>query len=585
MEVKTPGIGDLITKGTEKYRILNIKENTITICDAASSSILIGYIRTDTLNRWIEEENASLTEKASHIIDETTLTQPMLEKYRRNKNIIRIITENYGPDYIDLSIKGRKEVVETILSDYGIDRATFWRIIRKYLQSGMDDLSLVDKKPDMDRSRKSIDPEREEMLRKFDYGIQYYKKKNGVSSLTASFEKVLQKYYPEYLSTPPSDDSLKNRNNTPTFRMYQYYANQVLTKKDKEIIKLGRTDYRNNKRVTLGSSETGVYEPYDMAEMDAVEFDVSLVDERDGRICVGRPIVYLMKDVLTRMILAVGIGFDNNSVVGCTNCFANLNEDKSALCREYGIKMEHEYDWLTGYKPRRIRVDNGSDFISNDIERICKDLNIQRDIVPPASGSLKGVVERSFADVHAKMNHFFEGYGHIRKKYDSKHHEEATLNIKEFTKMFYLYVLQYNTTVNTGIPLTRDMTEKGIPQIPAEAMRYYLTLITPQILPKGDEFLAILLKKDDGRLSGNGITFKNLRYMNFDDPDLLAKMEGLHKLRVKFPILYDPRSIDTVYYISNHSLIRAGLNLDVKAQYTYLGMTFISFICVSNTQK
>lgn len=409
--------------------------------------------------------------------------------------------------------------------------------------------------------------------KQFDYGISYYRKTHGVATLKTSYEVMLGKYY-SVKSFDPAQTVLVDVKSRPTFRQFRYYASKVLSKKDREIIKTSKAEYRNNKRITLGSSETDVYAPYDTVEMDAVEFDVSLVDKNNNKISVGRPIVYLMKDVLTRMIIAAGIGFDNNSVIGCTNCFANLNENKEELCRKYDLPFEDKYVWLTGYKPRRLRFDNGSDFISDDLERICGALNIQRDTVPPASGSLKGVIERSFRDAHDKLNHMFEGYGHIKMTYDSKHHEESTLNIDQFTRMFYLYILTYNTTENKGIPLTKDMVEKGIPKIPCEAMKYYLSLMSPQRLPEGDEFLAILLRKGTGKLSGDGITFNNLRYMNFEDEDLFLQMQDLHRKRVPFPLLYDPRTVNLVYYISNDQLKRAPLNLNVKAQYTYQNMTF-----------
>ncbi|MBR2668733.1 MAG: hypothetical protein IKE36_02935 [Solobacterium sp.] len=74
MKTKTLEIGDLVTKGTKKYRILNIRESTVTICDATSSSIQISYISKSTLIQWVEEESTSITRKPTHIIDENALS-------------------------------------------------------------------------------------------------------------------------------------------------------------------------------------------------------------------------------------------------------------------------------------------------------------------------------------------------------------------------------------------------------------------------------------------------------------------------------------------------------------------------------
>ena len=281
-----------------------------------------------------------------------------------------------------------------------------------------------------------------------------------------------------------------------------------------------------------------------------------------------------MKDVTTRMIIAASIGFNNNSIVGCTNCFANLNEDKEALCEKYGVPGFDPTLWLTGYKPRRIRFDNGSDFISGKIEKICEALNIQRDIAPPAGGSYKGVIERSFRSAHQALNLFFEGYGHIREDYGSKHHKESTIDINDFIRIFYNYILVFNRSQTLGIIVTDDMNDNNIPQVPSLVMQYYLLHKKPQTLIKGDAFLKCLLLDDTATLSGNGITYKQLNYLNMSDQDLLDQMQNLKRKRDKIRILYDPRCIDTIYYIKGNKLQRAPLNTNYKAQRTYVGKTF-----------
>ncbi len=61
--------------------------------------------------------------------------------------------------------------------------------------------------------------------------------------------------------------------------------------------------------------------PGDLWEVDECEIDLSLVSVENPSVTVGRPIVYVMIDVYTRMIVAYSVAFDNNSVLGITNCF------------------------------------------------------------------------------------------------------------------------------------------------------------------------------------------------------------------------------------------------------------------------
>ena len=49
--------------------------------------------------------------------------------------------------------------------------------------------------------------------------------------------------------------------------------------------------------------------------------------------------MYVMLDLYTRLIVAVSIGFDNNSVLGFTNCLMNLADDKVEYCKKYGLTI------------------------------------------------------------------------------------------------------------------------------------------------------------------------------------------------------------------------------------------------------
>lgn len=83
---------------------------------------------------------------------------------------------------------------------------------------------------------------------------------------------------------------------------------------------------------------SNVYGPGDMVEIDAVEVDLSIVSELDRSKVVGRPIMYVMVDIFTRMILAISVSFDNNSMIALTNLFLNLSDDKIELCKNTDLK-------------------------------------------------------------------------------------------------------------------------------------------------------------------------------------------------------------------------------------------------------
>ena len=86
-------------------------------------------------------------------------------------------------------------------------------------------------------------------------------------------------------------------------------------------------------------------------------------------------------------------------------------------------RYENRDIWPSNIIPNRVRVDKGAEFRSNQFERICNELGIERNIVLPGCGSLKGIVEQSFRQLHLKQNHHLENHGLITKRHDSKHHQ------------------------------------------------------------------------------------------------------------------------------------------------------------------
>ena len=60
--------------------------------------------------------------------------------------MVKEVVSRYAPLYEELSSAKSKADINEIIQKYGYPRNTFWRICRKYFQSGFADSSLVDTK-------------------------------------------------------------------------------------------------------------------------------------------------------------------------------------------------------------------------------------------------------------------------------------------------------------------------------------------------------------------------------------------------------------------------------------------------------
>ena len=360
----------------------------------------------------------------------------------------------------------------------------------------------------------------------------------------------------------------------PTMRQFYYYANKQLTEQEKDAIKTSVQEQRNNKRLITSDSMFEVFGPGDMVEIDACEADVSLVSIFDPNKTIGRPIVYFMIDVFTRMILAVSVTFDNNSVLGITNLFLNLADDKLEYCKKYGMGFDNPAMWRSNIIPRRLRADRGSEFKSKEFDRICNELGIEKQIVPGASGSLKGIVEQSFHQMHSKQNPHLENYGLIEKRYDSNHHKEATLNIEQYTKMVINFVLTHNQEYDSSYPVTKEMIEQGIKPIPCLLWDYGVKKYgNPRPIPVREQYLFDLMIPVKAKIDRRGISYKNLYYLSDNDPELLKSMFKAGMKKMPFEARMDVRDISHIYYLRNGKLIDAPLNERLSANADFKGLT------------
>ena len=425
------------------------------------------------------------------------------------------------------------------------------------------------------------------MLTEEDYKIfDKYRRRyldSEVATITSIYNDMISEAYSREIETEAGyiHQELPFDQQPTEWQFYNYLRNKI-TPEQKAIAKNKAAVVKNNQRTFTGSVMTGVKGPGDMVEIDAHESDVSMVSQEFPDICIGRPIIYLMIDVFTRLILAVSVALDNNSVVGLTNCFFNLVEDKEELYRKYagttfsfkeGMSMDDV--WPSNFKPAHLRYDHGSDFISDEITRIMNELNIVGDMVPPASGSMKPVVERIFGDIETNLKDILEHKGLIRKVYGSKHHKEACIDINDAIKVILDYVLYHNTDALRQYKRSADMKKNGVLPIPCMLWKYGIqNLINPEYIADRDSFIFKImtpLSDKKATISRQGIEYRDLKY--FNQEDLHDIMFRLQNKKEEFQCRIDPRDCGHIYYLHN-GLKAAYIDQRDPIMRSYAGMSW-----------
>lgn len=576
-------VGDILKNGNKQERVIHVDDLYLVTVDLNTNSLRFNQYK--PLEAIVALKNNSIQierEENTIVINYDSLPEKYKQEYDKNLETVNNFCLTYGPYYETFGNRGNG--VKSLAKAANLSTPTYLYKIRRYFQSGCSEYSLYsqrtpglsDNNKEYVYSKKTGRPNKytshncildDTLKTHFKEGLNELLSGGRCLSMVNAYDHIIQKYYTKYEVKENMVTAIEeNQSNLPSYRQFYYYIKKNTTKEQFDILKSSTAEVRNDKRLLLSDSKHGVYGIGDLVEVDACEVDVSIVDKYNTEQSISRPILYCMIDVATRVILAVSVAFENNSVLGLTNLLLNLTDDKVEYCKRYGINLEDSTIWPSCIIPRRIRFDRGAECTSKKAERLFNKLGIERQLVTGGTGSLKGNIEQSFHQLHLAQNYILENHGLIEKRHDSKHHKEAVLTIEEYTKMVINFVLAHNQTTLKGYKLSKDMIAKGVAPIPVYLWNYWAKKsgLPRQISSKNIAQIRFdLMEEYAAKLDRQGIHFiGDHLYYNENDADLANDMYEAGDNKILFKVRYDPRNANFIYYIRNNTLYQATMNLN-----------------------
>jgi len=605
MEEYTIEIGTILknTQTETRYRIISLVDEFVIVCQMDTTITNVFELSINYVYTQIEEGNYTVENERPLYVDVSKLSHAAFNKYNLYMKILNAFIHRYGPYYESLMSRNKNFNVYHDLNRTEISSKTFWKIVRQYLQSGFNQYSVIDKR---EISHKNEDPYQyiektgrkntfgpegivinDEIKKQFDESVELYKS-GRQKSIQTVYDKMIAKYYCEIIN-----DGTRVRkvplpmSQRPTYNQLYYYLSKHITPEEKIMIKTSRQEYRNNNRLLDGDSLMNVNGPGYLVEMDTVETNVSLVSEIDDTVSIGRANVYAMIDVYTRVILAISVGIENNSTQGFINTMINLGEDKVDYCKRFGITITKE-QWPSNIIPINMRFDRGADYKSQKVKQILNELGISRNLVPGASGSLKGIIEQTFHQLDRSYASQMEGLGYIVQRHDSKHHEQAALTIKDFTKLVINFVIAHNAKYMKSYDLDLDMMKNKIEPSPITLWNYgnevygNLRPITKNIAKQYAYSLMTDIK--GAKLGREGIIVDGLIYANPSDTFLQNERIKLGNKKDKFICRMDLQNVGKIYYLRNNEIETATLSKKNKS-HIYDGMSRKEYLAIKDYKK
>lgn len=534
------------------------------LCDALSAKLIYTKNTSENVIRHILENHLSIGRL--NLVPPDKMFGKSTSVYNSRKDFIAKVLSHFGPSLEPFTCKQPRWSEFCRLNGY--ERKNAMTILLRWLQLGRSDYALCDARLTAGKKKK-----------KYAYseraGMKYSDGTNDGVIMTDEVKRVFAKYLPMVKSRRYRKVSLvgiyhimiastdwKNAqtpNDRPSLRQWYYYVSTHLSAEERIRGTNGDLDFDNNFRPAPGDSVHDAIGVMDLCEIDETEIDAYVVDvdENGKRRVVGRPIVYTMLDVYSRMIVAFSCAFDNNSVEGAIALLANLATHKFQFVGEVtGGRLELDSEaWPDAGKPHRLRSDHGAEYVSHGFEEILDRLGINLELVPVASGRSKGAEERAFRSLMDTQLALLEHNGRVTHQYDSDHIQRACLTLEDYKKLVLNSVIAHNVRHNTKYPASPDQ-QSSLPDFsPAALWKYSVERYgVPEPISNQSDFIYSLLFDitSYATISRRGIHVKigdgELVYWDNENHDLAELSIRAGDTKVPFQCRIDKRSLKTIYY-------------------------------------
>lgn len=444
-------INDVFQLEQERHRILALADQHVLWINIDSDKAWPELVRTAEIEQWILDESLRRVEDPYQELAALIVEQGSKAQVIRDQRY-----ELIAPLLADEEIyyrSGRGRLVQARSDETGTPRKSLYKNLRQYWQRGaMPNALLPDYRKSGGKGQKKVSKKKLGRPRKTSPGT-------GITvdaSIEKMFRLVLDRYYVNdkghslpyahrrFIDMFEAANPNVQPEDYPTITQLRYFYHREYENADRIRLRANKISYQKDIRPLIGTATAGVAGPGSRYEIDATIADVYLLSADRQRV-IGRPTLYVVVDVFSRMVAGFYIGLENPSYVTAMSALATSMSDKCELCARYGAEITPE-QWPTVGVPDAILADRG-ELLGHQIESLEKAFGVRIETTPPYRGDAKGIVERYFRTLQAEFKPFTPGVvtgTKVRKQGGKDYRLDATLTLDDFTQIMVASILHRN---------------------------------------------------------------------------------------------------------------------------------------------
>ncbi|MCG7410819.1 Mu transposase C-terminal domain-containing protein [Paenibacillus sp. ACRRX] len=552
-----------------RFRIVELNSPYAYIVDLDSDTSMPKQVEISVLDTEIMAETLlPIPDPYARNYDDRNLSSTIVMKRDSEWDIVSYGWNTYRSEL--LTKQKREAIIEQLAVQHNTNKLKIKRIFTRFWQRGLVKNALLpdyiysggkgktrvltDVKVGRPRKYGSQDGNQginitEEVKLQFFHVIKKYYRQKEKQSLADTYDLLLRDFYSDvYYENGVKKFKVWDRTRIPTYHQFYYWYNKNKDDKADILFRESTKYFESNKRPLLSNSLSEVDGPGARYQVDATIADIYLVSSFDRSLIIGRPVVYGVIDVYSRMVTGIYVGLEGPSWVGAMMALDNMITDKVEYCSKYEIPI-NETQWPAKHLPDIILADRG-EFEGYAVEGLINNLRIKIENTSAYRGDLKGIIERHFRTMNGRIKRTSPGaiQKEFRQRGDRDYRLDATLNLKEFTKIVIHIVLEHNQTIIEKYPLEKGMITSGLTATPIHLWNWGKENKKGrlQIVTDPNVYRLNLLPKGNARITRAGIKFKGLSYSS----DKAIQEQWYLKVKNKsIEIAYDPRDVSQIYIL------------------------------------
>nr|EEK69669.1 hypothetical protein bcere0006_1460 [Bacillus wiedmannii] len=507
-----------------------------------------------------------ISDPFAKVIIDSELSDLRIQKRDEGWSII----QHYCLEHMEALLQkgGREKKIKEIADESGTSSTKIKKLLSRYWQRGMTKNAML---PDYSNSggkgkTKTLNKAKVGRPRKVSISNEYQTGINITDEVKVQFEHAINKYYRAsnnyslkdvynfilrdfYSDRYKENGEMKYRiwdaTRIPSYHQFYYWFKKLEDPKKDIQFRKSTKEYELKYRPILSDSKSETNGPGTRFQVDATIADIYLVSSLDVNKVIGRPVIYAVLDVYSRIITGLYVGLEGPSWIGAMMALDNMIADKVEFCKQYGIDITPE-QWPTHHLPEIIIADRG-EFEGYSVENLINNLNLKIENTTAYRGDLKGIVERKFRTFNGKVKQ--KAPGAIQKEYrergDQDYRLNATLNLKEFTSLIITMALYHNQKVIDKYPVEKEMVADGLVPTPINLWNWGIQNRKGRLRKVDRNVLRLnVLPRGKATVSRAGIKFKNLLY---GSRQAIEEQWYLKLKNRSLEIVYDPRHIEKIY--------------------------------------